>query len=63
MAKENKYEELYGCSSRDEYLTEIAAENGVDEESVRIMADLLGEGEDFDGLISMIDDFAYAGLM
>jgi hypothetical protein len=49
------YEEM-GCESREEYLMEVADEYGVDEETVFQLASVLGESEDFDGLITTIID-------
>lgn len=47
----DKYSEL-GFESREEYLTELALENGLDPEAVHVLAELLGPEEDFDGLLS-----------
>lgn len=47
----NKYNEL-GFESREEYLTGLALENGLDPEAVHALAELLGPEEDFDGLLS-----------
>jgi len=41
---------------RADYLACLADDNGVDVVLVLIAADLLGQEEDFDGLVSMIQD-------
>ena len=45
-----------GYDSLGEYLENLAEDYGVDIETVYTMADLLGETELFDGLVSMIGD-------
>ena len=60
---DNKYEELAGCKDREEYLDQLAEENGVDRFMVGVMAEILGEDEDFDGLVSEIEDMSYISLM
>jgi hypothetical protein len=53
----NPYTE-YGYDTRREYLECIADDMGIDLEIVLMMADLLGPNEDFDGLITALDDIA-----
>jgi hypothetical protein len=53
--KENIYSEN-GFKNRKEYLKSLAEEFSVDQETVFFVADLLGESEDFDGLISSLED-------
>ena len=48
-----------GYANRAEYLHGLAEENGVDLDIVLAIADMLGPYEDFDGLVSMIEDIAY----
>lgn len=48
----------YGYDTRREYLECIANDMGIDLEIVLTMADLLGASEDFDGLITALDDIA-----
>lgn len=48
----NAYENA-GYANRKEYLEELAEEYG---EKVYFMAELLGPSEDFDGLVSMLED-------
>ena len=45
-----------GYDSLDEYLGELSEDSGVDIEAVYMAADVLGETELFDGLVSMIGD-------
>lgn len=45
-----------GFRDREEYLRNLAEDYGVDESIVFAMADLLGPNEDFDGLVSAIQD-------
>jgi hypothetical protein len=46
-----------GYKDRGDYLDSLADDRGIDRMSVDIIADVLGESEDFDGLISALDDF------
>ena len=46
----------HGYANRTEYLHCIANDYGVDLSVVETLAEVLGEGEDFDGLISLLDD-------
>jgi hypothetical protein len=55
----NIYQEN-GYKSRKDYLTSLAAEYGVDYQSVACLAVLLGEEEDWDGLVSAVEDMAMA---
>jgi hypothetical protein len=49
----------HGYNDREDYLSCMAEDYALDlEEVVRPMADLLGPAEDFDGLISMLEDEA-----
>ena len=45
-----------GYKNLNEYLENLADSTGVDLEIVYMTADLLGENELFDGLVSMIED-------
>ena len=47
-----------GYESRKQYLENLADEYGVDRTTVFAMAQLLGPSEDFDGLISALEDEA-----
>ena len=48
-----------GYTNRAEYLQGLAEENGVDLDIVLAISDMLGPYEDFDGLVSMVEDAAY----
>ena len=45
-----------GYASRRDYLDQLADEMTADRATVYLLADLLGESEDFDGLVSMLED-------
>lgn len=45
-----------GYIDRADYLTKLAEEHGYDLETVQIMADLMGPDEDFDSLITSLED-------
>ena len=49
------YEEL-GHADRHEYLVSLADEHGFDIDVVVECAAILGPNEDFDGLVTMLDD-------
>jgi hypothetical protein len=42
---------------RKEYLNDLADNFGVDINTVYVLADLLGEDEDYDGLIVALEDY------
>lgn len=52
---ENPYIEN-GYENRKDYLNSLSEEYAVDLETVHYLADLLGESEDFDGLINVLED-------
>lgn len=58
MLKENIYQEN-GYADRDDYLTCLAEDYGISIEDVYSLADMLGENEDFDGLVSALEDAEY----
>lgn len=45
-----------GFNTREEYLKDLAVANGISEETVFALADLLGPDEGFDGLVTEIED-------
>lgn len=47
-----------GYTSRRDYLECLADDLGVDVKTVFTMADLLGPSEDFDGLVTSLEDYA-----
>lgn len=51
-----------GFASRKEYLDSLADEYGVSALTVYTMADMLGEREDFDGLLNALEDAEAMGL-
>jgi hypothetical protein len=46
-----------GYTDRDDYLDDLACNNGIDRDTVDMIADLLGPNEDFDGLVSSLEDY------
>ena len=51
----NIYQEN-GYANRDDYLTCLSEDYGVSIEDVYSLAEMLGENEDFDGLVSALED-------
>lgn len=51
----NIYEEN-GYASRGEHLDAMAEDYGLEKSDVRLLADLLGPNEDFDGLLSGLEE-------
>ena len=49
--------EQEGFSTRRKYLEHLAENFGVSRGDVFALADLLGENEDFDGLITTLEDY------
>jgi hypothetical protein len=47
-----------GYESRRDYLTQLADDYGVDIDTVLMLAGVLGPNEDFDGLVTHIEDIA-----
>ena len=45
-----------GYESRKDYLNQLAEEYGIDVKTVYALASILGPNEDFDGLITSIQD-------
>lgn len=54
----NVYQQ-HGFDSRRAYLTSIAEDYGVRESAVFLLSQMLGCEEDFDGLISHLDDLGF----
>jgi hypothetical protein len=46
-----------GYSSRRDYLDTLADETGVERSTVYAMAQMLGPDEDFDGLVTSLEDY------
>lgn len=55
LQKHNPYEAA-GYPSRRAYLEGLADDYGVDIETVLVLASALGPSEDFDGLVSELED-------
>lgn len=55
QTSENLYIEN-GYEGREDYLGSLSDEYAVDLETVHYLADLLGESEDFDGLVNALQD-------
>lgn len=47
-----------GFSSRKEYLIDLADNFGVDPSVVFALANMLGPNEDFDGLVTSLEDYS-----
>ena len=47
-----------GYASRRDYLECLAEDIGVDKKTVFMLAELLGPDEDFDGLVTSLEDYA-----
>ena len=54
---DNKVYQENGFGSRDEYLSNLAEDYGISKMEVFYIAEILGENEDFDGLISTLEDY------
>ena len=50
--------QLNGYQSRKEYLLDLADNMGMDASIVFALADMLGSSEDFDGLVTSLEDYA-----
>jgi len=50
-----------GYESRKDYLISLSDDFGIDKSIVFSIASMLGSEEDFDGLISMLEDYEYLG--
>lgn len=53
--------EKNGYFDRNDYLSSLADEFGVDFDVVLLLADMLGPDEDFDGLINALEDYEEYG--
>lgn len=51
-----------GYESRKDYLTNLALELDLEKSVVFMMADMLGPDEDFDGLVTMLEDESARGF-
>ena len=48
-----------GYDDRDDYLRSLAEDHEVDLETVLMMAEMLGPNEDFDGLVTHLEDMTF----
>ncbi len=46
-----------GYKDRDDYLRQLAADNGADIKAVLMLADVLGPEEDFDALVMFVESW------
>ena len=53
----------HGYKGRGDYLNSLAEDHGVEPFAVNMMADILGDSEDFDGLVTELEDMEYSGLL
>jgi len=60
MENRNVYIEN-GYKDREDYLLNLADDFGLDYYMVSAMADMLGENEDFDGLVAELEDYQMLG--
>ena len=59
LTGEKRMDNVYainGYESRKDYLQQLADGMGIDRQTVFALADLLGETEDFDGLVTSLED-------
>jgi hypothetical protein len=47
----------HGYKNRDDYLNNLADNMGIDRATVDMISGMLGPSEDFDGLVSELEDF------
>jgi hypothetical protein len=57
----NIYQEN-GYKNRKEYLESLAEDYGLDYGTVALLAGTMGASEDFDGLVSMLEDYEDYGF-
>ena len=50
--------EDHGYEDREHYLESVAEDHGVSLDAVWALANLLGPGEDFDGMVTLVQDLA-----
>ena len=60
MSRQDVYQEN-GYTDRDDYLNGLSEDYGVPIEAVLALADVLGPDEDFDGLVSNLEDAVFSG--
>ena len=60
MIRPEVYQES-GYKNRDDYLNSLSEDYGVPIDAVLALAEVLGPDEDFDGLVSNLEDAMYGG--
>ena len=60
MLSQEVYREK-GYTDRDDYLHSLSEDYGVPVDAVQALAEVLGPDEDFDGLVSNLEDAMYGG--
>ena len=60
MIRPEVYQEN-GYKNRDDYLNSLSEDYGVRVDAVLALAEVLGPDEDFDGLVSNLEDAMYGG--
>ena len=60
MLSQKVYREK-GYTDRDDYLNSLSEDYGIPDDAVRALAEVLGPDEDFDGLVSNLEDAMYGG--
>ena len=60
MIRPEVYQEN-GYKNRDDYLNSLSEDYGVPIDAVLALAEVLGPDEDFDGLVSNLEDAMYGG--
>ena len=58
LPKEKTIYEDNGYKNRKDYLESLSSDMGIDKYIVFSLADLLGSIEDFDGLVSSLEDYS-----
>ena len=61
LARRKRAQDYGRYGSRDEYLHALAEDYGIPYETVEVLADTLGPNEDFDGLITTLNDMDVEG--
>ncbi len=60
MLSQEVYREK-GYNDRNEYLHSLSGDYGIPDDAVQALAEVLGPDEDFDGLVSNLEDAMYGG--
>lgn len=60
MLSQEVYREK-GYTDRDDYLNSLSEDYGIPDDAVHALSEVLGPDEDFDGLVSNLEDAMYGG--